>query len=486
MGNIKEEMMRGVFWSAVGKYSGILVQICISAVLARLISPAEFGVVAIASVLIAFLNIFSDLGIGAAIIQRQDFGKKEYDAIFSFSLYLGLSLSVIFFFSAYLIASFYENPELRIICQILSVNLFFGSINMVPNAIISKQKRFKFIAQRTLFFQFSGGILAIIAAMFGWGCYALLIAPILSSVGCFAANYRQYPLRLSLVLDISPVKSVFSYSSFLLSFNVMNYFTRNLDKLIIGKYFSLQELGYYEKSYHLMMLPLQQVTHVVTPVMHPILTSLQNDYAQLAKDYAKILKFLSTISFPLGVFLYFAADNLIYIIYGEQWMPSVPIFEILTISVPFQMLIATTGSIFQSAGRTDWQFYAGTFHSCITVVGFFVAALLFHSMEAMAWAFVITMTLQTFLVLWIIFSLILKESFMMVIKSAWIPFILGCAIFMILLLLDMVVANHVFSLVLQIVISSLVTFVVVQYFNQYDLLSMLKHVCNSHQRSFKI
>lgn len=476
MPSIKEEMLKGVMWSAIGKYSGVIVQLIITAVLARLITPEEFGVVAIATVLIAFLTIFSDLGLGAAIIQRQDFGKKEYDSIYSFSIYLGIFLSVVLFLSSSLIATFYDSLPLKIICQILSITLFFGSINMVPNAIISKQKRFKFIAQRTLFFQVCGGILAIIAAFCGWGCYALLIPILLSSIGNFFVNYRQYPLHFNVVLDISPIKSVFSYSSFLLIFNVMNYFTRNLDKLIIGRFFSMQSLGYYDKSYHLMMLPLQQITHVITPVMHPVLTSLQNNYPQMARDYAKILKLLATIGFPLGVFLYFSATNLITLVYGEQWLPAVPVFKILTLSVPFQMLIATTGGIFQASGRTDWLFYVGGFHSCITIFGFLIAAFIFDSIKAMSWAFVITMNLQTVLAIWIIYKLVLKQTLKPVLSNMLVPIVSGVLIALSLYVLDMFVENIFLGLILQIIVTLFIFCMIVQKSRQYNIVNFIQSV----------
>ena len=470
MQSIKEEMVKGVIWSAVGKYSGVIVQLIITAVLARLITPEEFGVVAIATVLIAFLTIFSDLGLGAAIIQRQDFGKKEYDSIYSFSIYLGIFLSFVLYLSSHLISSFYGSAPLQNICQILSVTMFFGSANMVPNAIISKQKRFKFIAQRTLFFQVLGGVLAIISAFYGWGCYALLITPILSSIGCFIVNFRQYPLHFSIAIDISPVRSVFSYSSFLLIFNIMNYFTRNLDKLIIGRFFNMQSLGYYDKSYHLMMLPLQQITHVITPVMHPVLTSLQNNYHQMAHNYSKILKLLATIGFPLGAFLYFSASSLILVVYGEQWLPAVPVFKILTFSVPVQMLIATTGGIFQASGRTDWLFYVGFFHSLITIIGFIISALVYNTIEAMAWSFVITMIFQTFFAIYVIYNVIFKESYLQVMKI----FISPMTTVLVLVLLFVTIERYlafspIINLLLQAFLLLVVTSFIVQITGQYDI-----------------
>ena len=225
-----------------------------------------------------------------------------------------------------------------------------------------------------------------------------------------------------------------------------------------------------------MMLPLQQITHVITPVMHPVLTTLQNNYPQMARDYAKILKLLATIGFPLGVFLYFSATNLITIVYGDQWLPAVPVFKILPLSVPFQMLIATTGGIFQASGRTDWLFYAGGFHSCITIFGFLIAAFIFDSIKAMAWAFVITMNLQTILAIWIIYKLVLKQTLKPVSSYMLVPIVSGVVIALSLYALDIFVENHFIGLILQIIVTMFISCMIVQKSRQYNIVSFIQSV----------
>lgn len=482
MSSIKDEMIRSVFWSAVGKYSSIVVQLVITMVLARLLSPKEFGVVAIATVLIAFLNIFSDMGLGAAIIQRQDLIKKDYNQIFTFSLFLAVLLGLLLFAGAYPISSFYQDEQLVFICQLLSISLFFNTLNVVPNALISKDKRFKFIAKRQLFFQFSGGVVSIIGALLGMGCYALVINPIYSSIGVFITNYRQNPLYFQKHLDLNPIKRIYSYSGFLFAFNLFNYFTRNLDKLIIGKYFSLNDLGYYEKSYRLMMLPLQQISHVVSPVMHPVLASLQNNFKQLAKDYTMILKFLTNIGLPIAVFLYFAADNLIFVVFGEKWLPSVPVFEILVWSVPVQILMSTTGGIYQASGRTDWLFYAGAFHTAITVIGFIIAAVMFKTMEAMAWSFVITFNTHFFITLFVIYQLILGQSVMPVFKQVIIPLLNAMLLTIVLLSFKGVLSNHFVELICQFCISTILSLLLIHITKQYDVRKAIVSISKKVQK----
>ena len=374
MPSIKQEMLHGVFWSAIEKYSGIVVSLIVSAVLARLISPEDFGTVAIVTVIINFFSIFATMGIFPAIIQRNDLTQKDLDSIFTYSILGGLCLSSL--------------------SQILSVNIFFASLNLVPNALMAKNKRFRQIAQRTLSLQVFSGIISIIAAHSGFGIYSLLISPIVTSIGMFLFNIHYYPCHVDFTFDLSPLKKIFSYSSYQFLFEFINYFSRNADKLIIGKYLNMGALGYYDKSYRLMMLPLQNVTSVINPVIQPVLSSLQDDKSELAKKYNKIIQCIAAISFPLAVFLFFAAYEIINIVYGDNWNPAVPVFKILTISLPLQMILSSSGAIFQTANSTDLMFFTGIRNTFVTLSGFLIAICVFNTIEAVAWSWDISLAIN--------------------------------------------------------------------------------------------
>ena len=147
--SLKKDLFTGVAYNAISKYSGIIVSLIVSAVLARLIVPEDFGIIAVAMVIITFFSVFSDLGIAPAIIQHKNLTKENLSDIFSFTVWLGLGISFCFFLSSWAIASYYNIDKLIHICQILSVNLFFVTVNIVPNALLYKNKEFKFIAFRT-------------------------------------------------------------------------------------------------------------------------------------------------------------------------------------------------------------------------------------------------------------------------------------------------------------------------------------------------
>ena len=269
MSSIKQQLLSGVFYTALAKYSGIIVSLVVAGVLARLISPDDFGIMAVATVIIAFFNLFTDVGLSPAIIQHKDLTTENLSDLFSFTIWTGIGLSLLFAAASWPIAAYYDRDILRILCQLLAINLFFASATIVPNALFYRNKEFKFIALRSFVIQLIAGAAAVTAALCGAELYALVIGPILSGILIFIISIRHYPQHLRLTLGRNVLRQIFSYSAYQFLFNIICYFSRNLDKLLIGKYMGMSSLGYYEKSYRLMMLPLQNITQVITQLCTP-------------------------------------------------------------------------------------------------------------------------------------------------------------------------------------------------------------------------
>ena len=180
------------------------------------------------------------------------------------------------------------------------------------------------------------------------------------------------------------VRKVFSFSIFQFAFLIINYISRNLDKLLMGRYLSMKELGYYDKSYRLMMMPLQYISFVVTPVMHPVLAQIQDDKKQIASSYIKVVKLMSYIGFPLSILLFFIANDLVLFFFGEQWGPSVPCFRLLALSVGFQIASSTSGAVFQAANDTKRMFGCGLFTAVVNLLAISLGIFLFKTAEAVA------------------------------------------------------------------------------------------------------
>ncbi|MCK9159252.1 MAG: lipopolysaccharide biosynthesis protein [Bacteroidaceae bacterium] len=477
---IKHQLFSGVFYTAIAKYSGILISLIIAAILARLLSPEDFGIVAIATVIISFFNIFTDMGLFSAVIQKKDLTTHDLNNIYSFSIWTGLILALLFFAASWPISFYYKSSTLRILCQLLSIDLFFSSARIVPDALFFKNKEFKFIAIRSLVIQLFCGIAAIIAALTGAGLYALIIAPIFSSILLFIISYKRYPQYLYLSFGLSSIKKIFSYSAYQFLFNFINYFSRNFDKLLIGKYLNMKLLGYYDKSYRLMMLPLQNITAVITPVMHPIFSDFQHDINKLATSYERVVRLLSFIGFPLSVLFFFTSKEITLIIFGDQWLPSVPVFQILSISIGIQIILSSSGSIFQATNDTKDMFISGLLSSTLNVIGILLGTFYFGTIEAIAWCIVITFSINFVQCYLIMYKITFKRKFTLLLKQFLSPILISLILILILLPLYFLLANT--NILLSFIIKGSISFVIfgcyVQFVGEYDIkkkiLSMIR------------
>lgn len=480
MSNFKKELLSGAFYTAISKYSGILISLVITGTLSRLLSPDDFGIVAIATVIIYFFAIFSDMGVSSAIIQNKTLSAKDLSNIFSFTAWSGLALAMLFFCSSWAIGNYYNSQALIVICQILSLNLFFGSLNIVPNALFYKNKEFKFLAIRSLAIQVIGGTIAIIVALSGGGLYALVVNPILSSIIIFLISIKKYPQKLGFTLGIVTIKKIFSYSAYQFMFNFIDYFSSNLDKMLIGKYLSMDMLGYYEKSYRLMTLPLQNITQVITPVMHPVFSEYQNDLNQLSYSYEKIVRLLAFIGFPLSILLFFTSQELIFILFGKQWEASIPVFQILAFAVGTQIVLSSSGSIYQASGDTKSLFICGLFSSILNVSGIMIGVFFFKTLEAVAGCLLITFSINFIQCYWQMYHVTFKRNMHSFYKQLFSPLLLSLILLGILYITTRLVSDFhiIITLIIKGTVFLIVFFTYIQATNEYNIIRKIKEIYN--------
>lgn len=351
MGSYRKEFISGVLYTSVAKYVGIFVQIIISMILARLLEPSDFGILAIATVFINFINLITDFGFGAAIIQSEILEKKDLESIFTLTFYIGLLAAIVLFSLSYTIGAYYDNAIVVRVVQILSINVIFASLNIVPNALLLKAKKFKLIAIRTLGLQLTTGIVGVVLAFIGFGLYSLVMQSILYAIGIFSFNYYQNRIKLFNHVYKTSIKKIINFSAFQFAGSIMNFITKSIDKPLVGKYLSLASLGYYEKSYRLMQMPVDNLSYVFTPVMQPMFREFQHDMKTMFSKYRKILKTLSVVGFPLSALLYFSAYDLINIFYGGKWDLAVTPFQYLSVSAGFMILMSSSGPIYQASNN---------------------------------------------------------------------------------------------------------------------------------------
>lgn len=374
---IKEEvnLKNAIILNAMSKYFGILINLVFTMILARLLTPEDYGVVAVVTVFTTFFSIFSDMGLGSAVVQNKELTDADNSSIYAFSIYVGIFLSVIFVIFSYPMSVFYGNFLYFKVGCILAISLFFSAINTIPNALLMKQKLFLTVAIRTVVEAISYGALTIVLALFGFKYYAIVISSVFKAVLTYFWNIKTVSLKFSVRIKKKSIEKVLGFSLFQLAFNVVNYFARNLDNLLTGKLMGSAMLGYYNKAYQLMLYPTSSLTHVITPVLHPILSEHQNDKGYVYEKYMKIVKFLAIVGVFLSAFCYLTSEEIIKLFFGNNWNITIPCFSWLSISIWAQMITSSAGSIFQSLNKTRILFISGSLNAGLNVIFIIVGAM---------------------------------------------------------------------------------------------------------------
>ena len=240
----------------------------------------------------------------------------------------------------------------------------------------------------------------------------------------------------------------------------------------------MNELGYYEKSYRLMMLPLQNITHVLTPVLHPVFSDLQSNTNQLAISYERIIKILAFIGFPLSIFLFFIADEAVLIFFGNQWQPSIPIFKILTLSVGFQIISSSSGSIFQAAYDTRSLFICGLFSAILNVSGIMIGVFYFENLQAIAWCIVITFAINFIQCYFQMYKITLKRKISIFMRILISPMVITTLIGFALYFVNRITTydNIFLSLFIKTIITVIIFGLYIQFTHEYDIIGRIKRL----------
>lgn len=355
--------------NAIAKYAVIVMNILFTSVLARILSPEDYGIVAIVTIFTTLFGRLCDMGFGTAIIQYKDLNQEDVNHIFSFTGIVAIILAVFFTFLGKPLAVFYNNHVYITICLILAISVFFNCWNMVPHAILLRDKLFVQVGMRTIVVNIIGYVVAIVCAVCGGKFYALILQSVIASVVDFIWNNHTAKLRIVKRLDIRPIKKIWNYSFFQFIFGWVNYFETNLDNILIGGFMGSTQLAYYDKGFKLISYPMNNLSGVVTPVLHPILKDYQSDKEYLYIKYVEVQKLLSLISVIITPIFFCASSEIISIVFGEQWEGAVRAFQLLSLSVYPKIMMGTTGAIYCSAGETRMLFVAGAINAIVTSIG---------------------------------------------------------------------------------------------------------------------
>lgn len=338
--------------------------------LARLLQPADFGVVAMAAPVLAFVGLFADFGLTQATVQRANISQQQLTLIFWINCLLSLALAIITVVVSPLVGRFYHNEQVTPIVVILGSMFFLGGLYAQHLALLNRRLAFAKLAVIDLVGFLAGAAAAIAAAMLGLRYWAIIINGVVTGIVTLVLAWmftRWVPGRPQWAED---ARALLGFGGNITTFNVVNYFARNLDNVLIGKYVGVVGLGLYDRAYKLLLLPLSQITGPFAKVATPLLAQLLDDPPAYRRAYTRMLEAICLLTFPGVVFAMVSSKLLIDTVLGSRWDGVAPIFSVLAIGAFFAPISNSTGWLFITQDRTREMRNWGVVSSAMFVLSF--------------------------------------------------------------------------------------------------------------------
>lgn len=350
--DLKGRSVRGGTLSLVAQVAQVLVQSVATIVLARLLTPADFGLVAMVTSITAIATGFADLGLTEATIQRRHISHRQVSTLFWINTGMGLILTLITAAMAPVLAWFYKEPRLVGITLVISVSFLIGGLRGQHNALLKRQMRFTSVAIRDITAALVAVPVAVILAMKGFGYWAIVSLPLTLNTAQLLITWWMVKWRPGLPHHDPEVRSLVSFGGNVAASYVVFNWLRNADNVLIGWYWGAAPLGYYSRAFNLLTMALSQVTGPVSSVALPALSRVHSDPELFAKYYLRITNLIGWVVAGLFSFLFVAAKPIIVITLGPKWIAAAPVFQLLALSALGQMLLESTLWLFISRGES--------------------------------------------------------------------------------------------------------------------------------------
>ncbi|MGG4679100.1 MULTISPECIES: oligosaccharide flippase family protein [Providencia] len=383
--------------SVTGKLLTYIVQFLALTIYARIFTPEQFGIIASIQVFVVFFQLLADVGIGPAIINEDTFTTQQRDGIFSTTLILGLLLGCTFYAFSFILNVFYNGYQYQDIATLVSISILFNSLNIVPITALNKDAEFIKIAKIDCLVELISLSIIFVLYQLNFGVMALAVRPLSQSIFRFLfiwiASSKTTIGRPKFGSQLFHIKKIASFASYQFAFNLINYFSRNLDKILVGKYIGSPALGLYEKSYQLMQYPLMITTFAMTPAIQPTLTKIRNNVAKIVEEHNKLAKRLLLISLLISTFMYINANQIVLILFGLQWEKVTPLIEIFAFMIPIQAVMSTSGSFFQTMNSPKLLFISGFLASLTNITAIFIG-IYYNDLSFIAYSLLISFSIN--------------------------------------------------------------------------------------------
>lgn len=369
MNEFRYRTLNGIAWSVVSQVGRQVLTFVIGVILARLLSPREFGLVAMITVITGFATIFAELGFSAALIQKQDVRQEHLSSVFWINLGSGLVLMLIFMIGSHLVADFYHEPLLVPLTMLISINFLIMSLNIVQKTLIAKRLDFRTLSIVEITSVGTAGTIAVAMAWLGFGVWSLAVHSVIISILSAALLWKFSNWRPDFTFKWEAVKNLLGFSTNLLGTQTLNYWVRNLDNLLIGRFLGTIALGVYGRAYSIMLFPLTNISQVISRVMFPSFSIIQKEKIRVKHLYLRMTRVIALVTFPMMMGLFVMVEPFVLAIFGQHWAAMIPILKILCLLGMTQSIGTLNGNLYLSQGRADLQFKVGLFLKANIIFG---------------------------------------------------------------------------------------------------------------------
>lgn len=352
-GDIKIKTLSNLIWRYAERCGAQIIQFVVQIVLARLLTPADYGIIGLITVFISISLVFAQSGLGQALVQRRNIDNTEFSTVFYFSLVFSIVLYGILFICSPFIAHFYSEPVLTPVVRVLGVTVIIGAINSVQQAYVQKTMQFKRFFWSTLGGTVVSAVIGISMAYMGYGVWALVGQQISNQVVNTLILWFTVKWRPQIVFSIKKAKQLFSYGWKLICSSLLDTIYNNIYSLIIGKFYSSTDLGYYNRGQQFPMLIIQNINSAIDSVLFPVLAEAQDEKSRLKAMVRRSIVTSTFLIFPAMAGLAAVSKPLTIILLTDKWQPAVPFIQFCCFTYAFWPVHTANLQAIKAMGRSD-------------------------------------------------------------------------------------------------------------------------------------
>jgi teichuronic acid exporter len=351
--NLKITTIQGLFWSFFERMGNQVIQLVITVILARLLMPEQFGLIAMLGIFMAAAQSFVDSGFGSALIQKKDVTHLDECSIFYFNIFVGILTTGILCLAAPWIAAFFNVALLVPLTRALSLNLIINAFGLIQTSLLTKRIDFKSQLKVSLIATVLSGIIGIVMAYRGFGVWSLVFQSLSQNLFRTCLLWHIIHWRPSLIFSFDALRSMFTFGSKLLFSGLLDTIFQNIYLVVIGKFFTPADLGFYSKAKRFSDLPSNNISGTVGRVLFPIFSSIQKDKKKLKRGLQRALTTMALFNFPIMIGLAVVAKPLVLVLLTEKWLPCVLYLQLLCFVGLLYPLHAINLNVLKAQGHSD-------------------------------------------------------------------------------------------------------------------------------------